>query len=155
MLIFRVPDEIADEVGKLVGQQSKEKDKASWTRGLGATIAGAADVSTDKVLIEVQPDVDHNYKNPSAPDRFVVSLQGKSYPGNLLFNAKFIADIVVRVLCSVLMVLTPATASIPVHSTHSDVAEFARSCGSAANVRKAQCPKKWRHRPSATALSLY
>jgi len=115
MLIFRVPDSIADEIGKLVvGKQSDEKDNLPWSRGIGSASAGAnVDVQSDKVVLEVQPDVDHNYKNPTAPDRFVVNVQGKSYPGKLIINAVFIYE-AVPYSCNVLVKCT----AVPCSNAH-------------------------------------
>lgn len=91
MLIFRVPEEIADEVGQLVlPPELPEKDKVPWARGVGAGGAGDAQAPSDKVVLEVQPDVDHNYKNPSAPDRFIVNLQGKTYPGKQVLGMRLL-----------------------------------------------------------------
>jgi len=91
MLIFRVPEEIADEVGQLVSPpELPEKDKVPWARGVGTGGAGDAQAPSDKVVLEVQPDVDHNYKNPSAPDRFIVNLQGKTYPGKKVLGMRLL-----------------------------------------------------------------
>ncbi len=77
MLIFRVPENMADEVGKLVasGQQKIP---------LIQSATSSADPNASKVFIEVQPDVEKNYRNPSAPDRFIVNFQGKIYPAMLM-----------------------------------------------------------------------
>ena len=112
MLLFRVPENIADQVAQMVldGQQPPEKEKdfnieKKETRGMASSSSSSSNAAAssssssaaqanssssssnakNKVVLDIKPDHEVNKQTqPPSNDRFLVTIHGRVYPALLM-----------------------------------------------------------------------